>query len=174
MLSSVLLVEPRCRLIPSPHGDEGSFLRVVQLFFQLFGRNTVEFLNVRTKVTVVEVAKFFADFVEIHILCDHSLGQKSSVIAEKIFRLEANGRFDVSLQLNYGESKYLSDFVDIEVVLFGKLEEIDSRFVEDAVSFTKEGRGCGRSAHKMERWKMIESDVNVTLRTIVWHVNFQC
>jgi len=77
-------------------------------------------------VTVVEIAKFFADFVEIYIFRDHSLGQKSSVIAEKILRLEANGRFDVSLKLDHGESKNFSDFVDIEVVLFGKLEEVDS------------------------------------------------
>jgi len=98
----------------------------VELFFQLFGRNTVEFLNVSAEVAVVEIAKFFADFVEIYIFRDHSLGQKGSVITEKIFGFKANGRLDVSLKLDHGEPKNFSDFVNIEVILFGKLEEVDS------------------------------------------------
>ena len=101
-------------------------LRVVELFFQLFGRNAVKLLNVSAEVTVVKIAQFFANFVEIHILCDHSLGQKCSVITEKIFGLQPNGRFDVSLKLDHCESKDFCNFVDVEVVLFGKLEEVDS------------------------------------------------
>ena len=98
-------------------------------------------------MAVVEVAELVADIVQAGSLGDHTFGQQRTVVAEEILGLEANRRLDVPLELDHRESEDLRHLFDIEIILLGKLQQIDPRFVIDAVSLTKKRGGCGWSAH---------------------------
>jgi len=124
------------------------FFDRAEFFLQLLGWNSVEFFDIGAKMTVVKVVEFLADFVKVHSFRDHAFCEKRAVVAEEVFRFEADGGFDVALELDGGEAELGGDFFDIEAVLLGERQEIDAGFVVNSIAFAMKRSGCDRSTHR--------------------------